>query len=1651
MVFLLLKKFFSDGDISNISANNSKPTTTKMSDVLTEDQIQNNDQIITQTSTFINDQVNKTVVHLNDNNTKMTSEYQAITSTIDNRDNTKEFDIIRNCKRTRSDLFQLQDLVQAGELQYINQTLDDITQNLVASLNYKHHTFPKFVQDCLIPIMYLLKRQQNLDDFFISLTFKYQGMEQLTERTNLSLRMLLHVLFINSDIFLQRIIMSLLSKRNPIPFISPNIQKWNHNKQYEFMPGIIHVWNFTRPTILSFGIGSCKGKSTLLNQLFQSTFEQTVDSIYFQQTIDIDFGYCFNPERILNIADTHGYIDKQLLEQIQSLFDGFLIQIDKAYFDQQPQILIEYIKILPQDKCQMIIIRDTPVNNIQECSFIVQNLLKQSRINLSQKLQIYPLVNIFNTNDRNIIIAIRKIREELLTKIKSEVRITDNKYKILSNLQKLMKGNYVKSLERLNRIIQPLKRQLLQRNQHQIHQHFPLYLKFQELCKSRQLLKKLDFYASESENMFEIYGKLYKLESELDSNTKTSSSIKSGQIFDSFIRILKSDNMLMSLDLLSTELKSELLLLAGDLSIENAFLSLEVLWRNAIVCYNHTTNGIQNLIASSYYNFIAAGFPFEIIDGDNLHFQHQFLSKVLQKFESQRILVISMIGPQNSGKSTLLNYMFGTLFDVREGRCTRGIYGSLVKLVKSNQTLNSEMPDIDYIMLIDTEGLLSIEKSDNEYDRRLVLFCLAVSHLVIVNMMGDVNETLKDILTLCADSLKQIGVNKVNQPIVHVVLNQKADPNLKNHTEAIERIIRDFKDKQLAEVIDISSKTFHTLPSAFKKERVSNDAQSSCFIRTEPDFIQRTQQLCEKIIQSAKLSYERSGQTISDPPQWLRTAVTIFDTLQKFPDLTYFKDINERRQDDRIRQHIGELISKTLPADYRNKTIIDLCELSENEIRKQFQAKFDVHQNDLDNDLKIIFKATNASERIRDRCRQFLKRQVTEISNAWCTAALQAHDQKQMEVLVRDGSDDLRKLIDDVIKSGRTMTKDKATKEFDIMWNKKLESINRNFDSRERVNQAIKFVYGNYNIFEKQCLPSHEHVLNHLPIITKLSEKSDMKLVITAVQGHFAQNQNAARQKQSALEDHWTSANTNITYTLATIENFSHLNKQILKDLYTAGTFHQDPYIIQTMDQDEQYSRSYQKQKTRHSRLHTVRKGFDAVTGFFGFGPLTTTSTDQTTTIVNPAPLQFDFIRHVNWTIYDEMENRPNAKSNILCISILFNKIVQETVAIVNGNGTVCRPIEIDLIQKIVGLINTVINEINLELLVFKLSLSKQAKSSIHTFILILLTMFYYDEQKHHFNQQILTLNKEKPSLLTYFISMVVPDAQCDTEGAELFANKVKNAVQSSLMRDAQIIITRIIETQQNLNRKQIQIICDGKLHAAADDDDWLFRYIDAPTDIIIEEFQILWKEVEKTINQQLEKEKNQWKNILIEFFNRIEYIISSLVNEGSSVQFIDDIFSASGGIAADNLTNKGQSMVLLLYDYLSGNKIQPGTSYTVFNENYTLKVKGLRLFEKLPTPSQQLASLINGMKDIDNSNNNRTTIASIKNLHVFLQSIMDVKKTIEGSYDETPATFEAYDKDQNYNKLLDKVRGCTSKCPCCQRPCDVDHTLIKSNAGIIA
>jgi GTPase Era involved in 16S rRNA processing len=63
------------------------------------------------------------------------------------------------------------------------------------------------------------------------------------------------------------------------------------------------------------------------------------------------------------------------------------------------------------------------------------------------------------------------------------------------------------------------------------------------------------------------------------------------------------------------------------------------------------------------------------------------------------------MGPQSSGKSTLLNFLFGCDFSVSEGRCTRGLYGTYFRLGGKKGSS---------VLVIDTEGIFAITNSADQ-------------------------------------------------------------------------------------------------------------------------------------------------------------------------------------------------------------------------------------------------------------------------------------------------------------------------------------------------------------------------------------------------------------------------------------------------------------------------------------------------------------------------------------------------------------------------------------------------------------------------------------------------------------------------------------------------------------------------------------------------------------------------------------------------------------------------------------------------------------------------------------------------------------------------------------------------------------------------
>ena len=64
------------------------------------------------------------------------------------------------------------------------------------------------------------------------------------------------------------------------------------------------------------------------------------------------------------------------------------------------------------------------------------------------------------------------------------------------------------------------------------------------------------------------------------------------------------------------------------------------------------------------------------------------------------------------------------------GRCTKGLNAML---------LRTDFEDTKEILILDSEGIFSIERDDPKFDRRLATFCMAVSNLILINIKGELN------------------------------------------------------------------------------------------------------------------------------------------------------------------------------------------------------------------------------------------------------------------------------------------------------------------------------------------------------------------------------------------------------------------------------------------------------------------------------------------------------------------------------------------------------------------------------------------------------------------------------------------------------------------------------------------------------------------------------------------------------------------------------------------------------------------------------------------------------------------------------------------------------------------------------------------------
>ncbi|CAF1110339.1 unnamed protein product, partial [Didymodactylos carnosus] len=186
-------------------------------------------------------------------------------------------------------------------------------------------------------------------------------------------------------------------------------------------------------------------------------------------------------------------------------------------------------------------------------------------------------------------------------------------------------------------------------------------------------------------------------------------------------------------------------------------LGIEHLWREICHLYASNPRRYEKYPALAAQHLID-GFALELLDGDAGMLEQNWIKAVFAQIEEQlmkerspdmanrptRIFILSILGVQSTGKSTLLNLMFGTRLRTSAGMCTRGVNIQLLKV--------ENRPEYDYILILDTEGIRAPEhtglKDSTWRDNRMATFAVLPADATIILINSEDDSAAREVLPI---------------------------------------------------------------------------------------------------------------------------------------------------------------------------------------------------------------------------------------------------------------------------------------------------------------------------------------------------------------------------------------------------------------------------------------------------------------------------------------------------------------------------------------------------------------------------------------------------------------------------------------------------------------------------------------------------------------------------------------------------------------------------------------------------------------------------------------------------------------------------------------------------------------------------------------
>ena len=1045
---------------------------------------------------------------------------------------------------------------------------------LTDEVQFFHYIAPMFFT--LLKKHYLWDNEDEDNTFIQTIVKKVKAELKITIWRDMNCKLFLYSFLNSASSELKIKILRDYSTIAPIPFIAP---VWKDNFQdIQFKLNEELLWILESCEVLvSFGPENSKiGKSYYLNKLFKTMFFVEDMPVQFCPTIDIYLDAYKGTSKKIAIIDINSNTDQIIVDKLLTMANIHLLHMTQEFYVNNPK----YIDKIG-NKPKIIIIRDIEnlsdmeqnsnkyleynesgekrflwqflprIDKIKKNSvdfqehleyvnnFIYQNI---KQMNCLQKLKFYEsfLCQSANPHNHNILIYINKFSEIKQYFYHNKDKLNSSAVlSIVPKHKRFCEIEYIfthKSAEETKNGAQNLdmEKSALDAEMKNGQETYPMKIVklFIEVAKCKNFNSYFLFDIAqdikrivneETGSSSDAYTVLKNFQQDIKCKGKEDYDRFINNKFSALSELIDKTNILLSIcekinpaisqkDVLSI-IENKLYRLE-TLRIKKEF-SIDILWRELIYLYTYQPKNIlfrEFPLHNFFQKSLAYGYPFEIINGDNLYFPAQFYKEALGIYNNERILVVSIIGPQSSGKSTLLNFLFGCNFQTSAGRCTRGIYGTYIKL--------TDIKNYNGIFILDTEGLLSIHhaQSSNGFDRKMTLFILAVSQVVVINIKGEMQGPVLELLTICINSLIELKENKVPSPEVYIVLNQYTDLSTKNIDDDIITVIdamgNIMKERPIGlnDIISLNKNNVRALPNAFKQKTydLMNHTEKINYKIPAFTFVEKAKIIAQELIQMAILKQTDNENSLpyENLSRWFSFAENVWNVITAFPTLVYYHNIKQATEEKEMEQWINQNLTKEFEDKKIKSYLLETTRtLAKNEktaerLIMNLRQFFEPKSIKIKFEFEKLFKNRQFIEkgilinkgRLEIRLGQIFMDYESYLNAKFITDAFQR--------IRKFGESRLNTRKNQLLSQPKQITKDIAQNEFENIWNNILEDMKSKLDRMENSKALLRG-----HLYTYQTIYKHFEIMA-IDKYLEIYQKQDYLEIIASIIDKIKENEN---------------------------------------------------------------------------------------------------------------------------------------------------------------------------------------------------------------------------------------------------------------------------------------------------------------------------------------------------------------------------------------------------------------------------------------------------------------------------------------------------------------------------------------------------------------